>query len=219
MATGLELAEIVLGIVQDDSYDENDALYQFNQCAAFISGQYVLPSLDHQGTVTTSTETWSVSAPATFQRNLYEALDSAGRPIGILDSRKQMLAYCDGKITTTGGRIERLAVVGNSILYWPINTTAEELTLFYQRRPTAITLAGEVDLLPGAFSDNDQVFINFACWKLYEKIEQGLEGQKVDTNHHLATFTGLLGNLGLYLNKESGVSFAGSTKVVRMQRW
>lgn len=219
MATGLELAEIVLGIVLDDSYDEDDVLYQFNQCAPLVAGQYVLPSLDYQGTVTTSTETWTVSAPVTFQRNLYEALDSAGRPIGILDNRKQMLAYCNGKITATAGRIERVAVVGSSLLYWPINETAEELTLFYQRKPTAITLAGEVDLLPGAFQDSDTIFTSFACWKIFEQIEQGMEGAKVDTNHHMAIFTGLLDSLGLYLNKESGVSFAGSPKIVRMQRW
>lgn len=218
MATGAALAAIVLRIVQDDGFDEDDVLYQFNQCANYLSSEFILPALDTQGTVTTDVDTWSVDVPADFQRNLYEVLDSNNRPIGILDSRKPMLAYCGGDIDRTAARIERVTVIGGKLIYWPINVTAEELTLFYQRKPSAITALGTIDLLPSAFADSDQFFVNYACWKLFEQIEQGLEGTKVDTNYYMALFTGMVDKLSLHLNKESGISYP-RPKVVRMQRW
>lgn len=218
MATGTELADIVLNIVKEDEYDDDSALYQFNQCAEYLSQKFIIPSLDQQGKVTTSTSQWSIEVPEDFQRNLYAAIDSNGHSIGILDSRKQILRYSGGDISRVGSRVERVAVVGDTLLHWPVSSSSEELTLFYQRKPSKITMNDKVSLLPGAFVGSDSIFINYACWKMFERIEQGLEGQKVDTQYYQALFIGLVDELELYLKKESGVSLPGP-KVVRMQRW
>jgi len=218
MATGSELALQIQDIVLEDQYGEEEILTTLNRCASFLSTKFVLPSLDQQGTVNTSTTGWNVAAPEDFQRNMYYAVDSSGRPLSILDSRKQMLQYCGGNVAQTGSKIERVAVVGSTLLHWPVSVEVEPLTLFYQRKPTEITLGEEVDILPAGYADSDTLFINYACWKLFETIEQGLEGQKVDTNYYMSLFLGMLDDLETYLKHESGVSLPGP-RTVRMSRW
>ena len=75
MATGGEIAEAVLGTVQDDSFDEDSVIKLLNDCVSMLSRRLILPSLDAEATVVTVTNAHSVALPATFQRNLYHCQD------------------------------------------------------------------------------------------------------------------------------------------------
>jgi hypothetical protein len=213
MATGSEIAEIVLNIVQDPSLDEDSVLAKLNECAKWLSRVLVLPSLDTKSIVTTVTNDHSVSLPVDFQRNLYSADDGTSiNGIGILNSRTQMLDYCGGNLSKSG-RVRYVAAVGTKLLYTQVPVVATTITLGYQRKPTTIRGGTQIDLLPDGFED---IFTNYACWKLYETIEQGMEGQKVDTQYYQALCLGLRDELDNSLKE--GVSLP-APPIARMERW
>jgi hypothetical protein len=215
MATGSEISDIVLNIVQEPSVDEDAVLVKLNDCARWLSSRMILPSLDSSSIVKTVTTGNSVSLPVDFQRNLYSVDDgSAVNSISILNSRAQMIDYCDWNIATkTGTKVRYVSAVRPNILYTPIPTVATDITLGYQRKPTVIKSGTTIDLLPDGFDD---IFTNYACWKIFESIEQGMEGAKTDTNYYMALCMGLRDELELSLTE--GVSLP-APPIARMERW
>jgi hypothetical protein len=218
MATGADLAERVLAIVQDDSFDEDAVLVHFNACAKKIAERYILPGLDTEGTVVTAIDSWSVAAPTNFQRNLYFAAGPNGKQLSILNSRQEMLAFTGNNPAKTGSRVEAIALVGDRILYAPIvPDAAQTLSIFYQRKPTVILDSTEINLLPGFTEEQDDMMVNFACWKIYSSIEQGLEGAKVDTGYYSALFMGAFDQLRLSFRE--GISLPPPRTVSMNSSW
>ena len=211
MATGSEIAEQVLDIVQDPSFDEDTVIARLNECAGSISRRFVLPSLDTEASVVTVEGADSVSLPVTFQRNLYHCRDAAGRSIDVANSKAQL--FIDHEPGKPGVKVRAVAAVGRLLVYVPTPVVAETLTINFQRRPTVITAGAQIDLLPDGFDD---LFVNYALWKLYEKLEQGWEGAKVDTNHYMAIYFGLRDELAIALKE--GVSLP-PPPIARIERW
>lgn len=211
-----DAAESILDTVQDSAYDEDTVIGLFNQCAKGVSRRLVLPSLDTEGTVTTVTNGPSVALPANFQRNLYYCKDQSisTHTIEICNSKDQLARYYDDKLIKTGTRVRGVAAVRPQLYYAPIPTVATTLTLRYQKLPDAINAATNLDAItPDGFSD---LWENYALWKLYEKIEQGMEGQKVDTTYYMNLYLGLFDELSTSLKE--GVSMP-APPVARMERW
>ena len=218
MATGGDLATIVLDIVQDPSLEEDDVLDLFNQCVGKVTQRFVLPILDTTGTITTVTTDWRVSAPVNFQRNLHAAFDDTGRPLTIYNNFGSLSLDYNGSLSTAGVRVDGVAASGKHIAYAPIPVAAQQLTLRYQRIPDTIADSTTIELFPAvAVGDQDDLLINYACWKLFSKIEQGMEGAKVDTSYYMALYTGLLDEVGFLLQRE-GANLP-PPPIARMERW
>jgi hypothetical protein len=213
MATGSEIAEQVLDIVQDPSFDEDFVITKLNECAGALSRRLVLPSLDTEADVVALASASSVSLPVTYQRNLYHCRNAAGYPIQVYNSRAQLLVDHGEPWGRTGVNIRGVAPEGRSLVYAPTPTTDTTLTVRFQRKPTVITLSAQVDLLPDGFDD---IFVHYACWGCFAMIEQGMEGTKVDTNYYMALYSGLRDELWLSLNE--GVSLP-PPPIARMERW
>lgn len=215
MANGGDVADYVLDVVQDDSFDEDSVLLLLNKCVKMISRKLVLPSLDTEGTVTAVSTGSSVAMPVNFQRNLYHCSDGTPRNvIEVCNSKDQLSRYYDHRLSDTGTQVKGVAAVRPLLYYAPRPAASTVLTLRYQRVPSTITTSTEIDtILPDGFSD---LFEHYALWKLYEKIEQGQEGQKVDTNHYMSLFLGMFDELALSLKE--GVSLP-APPVATMERW
>lgn len=215
MATGGEIAETVLGTVQDDSYDEDSVIKLLNECVAMLSRRLILPSLDAEATVVTVTDAHSVALPATFQRNLYHCQDGNDwNAIEVCNSKDQLSRYYDPRLVKSNTYVKGVAAVRPLLYYAPRPIVATTLTLRFQRKPSIITDTTELDtILPDGFSD---IFENYATWKLFEKIEQGIEGAKVDTGYHMNLFLGLFDELKSSLTE--GVSMP-APPIARMERW
>lgn len=215
MATGEEVAEYVLDVVQNDSFDEDSVLLLLNKCIKMISKKLVLPSLDTDGTVTATSTGSFVALPENFQRNLYHCSDGTPRNvIEVCSSSDQLSRYYDHLLSDTGTFVNGVAAVRPLLYYAPRPVEDTVLTLRYQCVPGTITALSEIDtILPDGFSD---LFEFYALWRLYEKVEQGLEGQKVDTNHYRNLFLGMFDELALSLKE--GVSLP-PPPIARMEQW
>lgn len=211
-----DVAEVVLDTVQDDAYDEDTVIALLNQCVQGLSRRLVLPSLETEDTVTTVTDGPSVALPADFQRNLYFCHDQSSslNTIEICNSKDQLSRYYDTRLTATGTVVRGVAVARPRLYYAPIPTVATVLTIRYQMVPGVITETTDLDTItPDGFGD---LWENYALWKLYSKIEQGMEGQKVDTTHYMNIYLGLFDELSISLKE--GVSLP-PPPVARMERW
>ena len=215
MATGGEIAETVLDIVQDASFDEDAVIKQLNDCVAMLSRRLILPSLDAEATVVTVTNAHSVALPSTFQRNLYHCHDgSSSNTIEVCSSKTKLSMEYDHSMNKTGTYVNGVSAVRPLLYYTPRPTVATTLTLRFQRIPDVIIPASEIDtILPDGFSD---IFENYAAWKIFSKIEQGIEGAKVDTGYYMNLFLGLFDELKTALTE--GVSMP-SPPIAKMERW
>ncbi len=201
MPTGAEVAALVLQIVGDEGDTEDDVLALFDRCASVITRPpRVLPALDVQETVTTEVGISFVSLPATFQRNLYACDGGNGAPdIEIVPSRAAIFSRY-GSLTRPGTHVRCVAAVRPYLVYAPIPITPQTLTLRFQRTQPAITPTLDLEtIVPEGFAD---LFQHYACWKIFEQIEQGTDGKKIDTNYHMALFLGLLEELDLATKRE-----------------
>lgn len=211
MATGAELMADVRRIVREGSaFTDAEILSFFNRCASHVSSLYILPSLDTSSEVTTSgTPGATVAMPTDYQRNLYMAIGARGNLLSIIDSIKHIAGIVRGDMSATGSRVEMVAAVGSVLRSWPTVEATETITLFYQKKPDEITTSGAVSLFSGSPGEGHPILVNYAAWKMFEEIEQGGDGAKVDALYHMGLFDKALIDLERWLKNGSGVSMVG----------
>lgn len=192
MATGGEVAKTVLQIVRDDRNNEASVIRLLGQCMRELSRDVIFPSLDTEWQVTTVTTGPSVALPAEFQRNLYQCHDGSPSTgsIGVYNSKSQLAERLhDPKLSKLGARVQGVAAVGSLLYYSPTPTVATQLTIRGQSVPPPITPTTNLDELLGVGFEG--IWENYALWKLFSQIEQGIDGQKVDTMYYMNLYLGL----------------------------
>lgn len=136
-----------------------------------------LPNLFTIATVITTTEAF-VDMPNTYQRGLQLAVSSSGTEINIANS------FIDFSRTYPAldrvGSISEVVEFGDKLYYQGIPKNAEEVTLHFYRKP--IDMVEDTDT-PDGVPEHLQIALltNFAAWKAYEIIEDGLEGEMPNT--------------------------------------
>lgn len=197
MATGGQLAAAVLDILQEPSLTEQDALVLLQSGADTVSSMVLLPGLEAEAVVQAVPQCGRVPMPADYHRNLFRAEGGSGRRIDVWNGRDQLMHY----VSKNGSSVRGVCATGRHLLYLPIPTSPESLTIYYHRQPDKIDVDSSVGFLPAGFV---QLLVHFACWQGFAKIEQGLEGNKIDTEHHKAEFLSQVELLRLHVRE--GVS-------------
>ncbi|MFH1741415.1 MAG: hypothetical protein ABIH23_20615, partial [bacterium] len=179
MATAKVLIAEVRRIVQDVSYNDSDILGFLNQAVQEVAGdpRVLLPSLEDQDDVTTSTTLSYVALPSDYQRNLFYCYNASKYwPVKIYASLG-MLQRQFSRLDQ-GGAIVGVAVKGTNIHYQRIPSAAETLTLNFYRKPTDMTLlTGTPDGIPDHLQK--ALLVNHAASEIYSEIEQDITGQKI----------------------------------------
>ena len=212
-----ELIDNAIDAVQPgtDGYDDVWFLAKLNEFARLISSHrnILLPALDTEATVTAVASASSINLPVNYQRNLYSCQRvSDGKFVSVANSRKSIIDKYGGVYPTYPGPVVSVAAVKPTLIYAPKPVADEDLTIRYYRIPSAITLLTDLlSLIPDGF---DELPFHYLCWKAFERIEQGLEGAKVDTNYHMSIYLGMQDQLELHLRE--GVSLP-DPPIVRMQ--
>lgn len=203
MATLAELKAFVQRIIQDSSFDDDIVTY-LNQAQLEIAGGMQsalgdwitppLPELLTIDTVTTSTEAAYVSMPDDFQRTLQFAASSTGAEIDIEDS---FIAFSETyPLLDQSGSITSVIEKGNNFYYQGIPSESESVTIHYYKYPTdMVDDADEPDGIPKHLQRS--LLVNHACWKIFELIEDGMEGPGVNTQRYMELFYAALKTLEL----------------------
>lgn len=195
MPTLIQLTTIVEAILQDFTYANSDITSIMNRGVQEIAGGMVsaftdsitppLPNLLSIGSIDTVTDAAYVSMPGTFQRKLQFAAGDDGVEIDIANSFIGFAA--DYPLFDRAGRINEVIEHGGNIYYQGIPAAAETVTIHFYRLPVDMEDAtDEPDGIPVHLQE--PLLVNYTCWELFKRIENGLEGPLVNTTRYKELF-------------------------------
>ena len=159
-----------------------------------------LPNLFSMATVTTDTSLAYVNMPSTFHRNLQLAVSASGIEIDIAHSFIKFTEIYPA--LDRPGNISEVVEQGGKLYYQGIPSVAEEINLHFFRKPV-IMIADDDE--PDGIPEHLQMSLltNFAVWKVYEFIEDGLEGETPNTTKFKSFFMEALKTLELAIPYDS----------------
>lgn len=137
-----------------------------------------LPDLFIIGTVETSITDAFVAMPTNFHRGLQLVVSSSGSEIDIAHS---LIEFTETyPLLDRSGSISEAVEHGGQLYYQGIPTVSETITLHYYRKP--VDMSSDSDT-PDGIPEHLQVslLVNFAAWKAYEHLEDGMEGEIPNT--------------------------------------
>jgi len=184
-----EMINDVENIVLDPSYTRDDILKLLNRAKLACASKAFLPGLSGgTGSVTTVSDGNLVALPTNFHRELFAA-SIDGEPIKIYDNKALMLAKM-GHVMNEVGDVSACCVSGRYLFYMDTPVTPVTINLSYYEKPTPMTDSSSsyADDMTSENELYDSTLIAFACWHLFSRIEQGLEGQKTDTAYYKDRF-------------------------------
>lgn len=137
-----------------------------------------LPELFTIGPVATSISAGYVNMPTNFQRDLQLVVSSTGSEIDIADSFIEFTETYP--LLNKAGKISEAIEHGRKLYYQGIPAVSETVTLHYYRKP--IDMVADTDT-PDGIPEHLHVslLVNFAAWKSYEHLEDGIEGETPNT--------------------------------------
>lgn len=216
MPTLEDLTGLVKQTVLDDSFSEDFITLVLNEAYEDVAMKVLLPDLEVSAPVDTVLDETVADLPADFSRNLYGcACPGYFTPIKVLSSIALMQArfpYIEAENET--GYVTHVTVRGSELVYHPIPTTVDTLTIKYY---TSITPMVEGDDEPTALPRNLQrkLLHSYACSVLFDDVEDGMEGPKVNTQKHMGAYISALVELEAQIKR--GQSRAGPAK--DMNQW
>lgn len=153
-----------------------------------------LPELFAIETINTELDVAYVDMPSTFHRGLQLVASSTGSEIDIAHS---LITFTETyPLLDRVGSISEVVEHGNKLYYQGIPTTSETLTLHFYRKP--VTMVDDDDTPDGIPEHLQTVLLtNFAAWKAFEFIEDGLEGETPNTQKYMGMFFNAMKTLEL----------------------
>jgi hypothetical protein len=195
MATLLQLRTLVSTIIQDDAFTDdmidaylNDGVNEIAAGMQSTLGDSIIPPLPKLftiDTVDTDTVDAYVPMPVTFGRNLQFVAGSNGVEIDICNS---MIEFSESyPLMDRDGDVVEVIEYGGNLYYQGIPTVMDELTVHFYRLPVEMSADSDTpDGIPLSFQK--KLLVNFACKEIFNLIEDGIEGQKINTTKHTNLF-------------------------------
>lgn len=193
MATLAELRSYVQQTVDDPSFDAAYIDMLINEALVDVSMKVLLPDLESSTTIQTVVDANLTPLPADLQRNLYRCLGE--QDITVLSSVELLLRRVpDDPTDWTTGAVEFVTRSQDNLFYYPAPAEAKDLVIYYYTVPTPLTLEDDTpDVLPGNL--HRKLLCSYACKEMFDDIEDGLEGQKVNTARHESRYFQALAEL------------------------
>lgn len=161
-----------------------------------------LPSLIKTGAVATTTLSYA-SLPSDFQRGpVFVSYNS--EEIRQTRSHIRMLRIYPSM--NHAGSVEIVNVVGKRIYYQGIPTPSQSLSVTYYSEPATLSLdTSEPDSIPEQLQE--PLIVHYCAWRMFSMIEDGMEGQKVNTNYHQAKFYEACADLAEFYPEDARPTF------------
>lgn len=180
--TSHTLADDVLKVVQDPSYNYDDVLDYFNDCLMDLAGEFLLPDLDTWVDIDTDPNTDHARMPVRFMKNLRYAHSLTHnrevRRYGGLSQLYRLFSTLDQT-----GRVLGVCAQGADLYYQRIPSSTETIRINFYRFPDRLeTRFDKATCLPDHLVK--PLLKHYALKELYDEIEDGVEGQKINTSKH-----------------------------------
>jgi hypothetical protein len=190
MAT-LEELRNEIKVPLDDASISNEAIDSaINACLRLVARKLLFPALETSGVFTTDPLKTVVKIPVnwTYSRNLFAAAVPDEEKIKVLASVGELAQrYPDYDTALVNSPIEYIVIHGNDIIYYPSPLIATDVTCKYYSTPTPLVKdSDEPTFIPEEMQID--LIVNYVLWKVWARIEDGIEGFKVNTSYHKKEF-------------------------------
>jgi len=224
MTTDLQtLITEIQGILQDSAYTDDVLIPKINRAVADIAGGIrmpdgqvspPLPDLYQYDTVTTSTTAAYVSLPTSYQRNVFNILDSSGCRIappqgGDYYAFNRFLRCISDMRLTEAGSVYRVAVKGTKLYYQGIPAAAETIGVHFYRKP--VDMVADADT-PDGIPDHLQLRLikHYVIMTIYgDKLEAGVTEPAVGFKHHAGKFFEAMTDLVDFIGIDAEAQYYG----------
>jgi hypothetical protein len=191
MATLEELRNEIKIPLDDASITDEVIDSAINACLRLCARKLLFPALETSGVFITDPTKVVAAIPDLwdFSRNLFAASVPSVDKIKVLASVAELAERVpDYDTFLVNGDIEYLLVNGNNITYYPSPTVATNVTCKFYKQPTPLVKdTDEPSFIPEEMQID--LIVNYVLWKVWAKMEDGIEGFKVNTNYHKKEFT------------------------------
>jgi len=180
--------------------DRDFILAVLNQCNADIASRIDFKELATVDTITFTAGENTISLPSDFHKNLdFGRNTTTNRSITVLDSRRIIDRQMD-RIDRTGNVI--LVALDYPNIYFQYSPSANQAgTIYYHRLPTDLTLDGIFPAyIPAGLTF--RIFYNYTIGEMYDVIEDGVEGEKVNTMYHRDQYDKAAAELALFIGPD-----------------
>lgn len=146
--------------------------------------------------VTTATGTNAVALPDDFCRMVDRVLVGGA----LLTRFDSFQAFKKRHPIQEVGSLTAFCVFGSKIYYADIPSIATDMTVFYYRKPDDLVNDNDVPVcIPEPL--HQDLICSGVCSNLFDRIEDGIEGRKVNTIHHANLAIMALESMGLYVDR------------------
>lgn len=184
-----EMRNEVVNLVQDPSFD-NEAIDRYiNEAFALAASELNLPDLKRPDVITTVVgQSYANLAALTggFNGRISKVLASNVEVYGSLE--ELMTATLEnGKQFGTSGSVERMALEGKTVWYDPIPDNPVTIPVVLYGSPPALS-ADSDEVIGFPMESHRLIGVHGAAMIMYDFIEDGVEGEKVNTLSHERDF-------------------------------
>lgn len=207
----------ISSVVQDNSWSEENILSIINRgvntiaSGVLIPGKYQktspLPDLYTFISVDTIPNIEYISMPENYQRGLLQVLDSNFEDIKMENS---FLKFLKQNREKKAGNIHTCSLNGKTLYFRDIPSSAETIVLHYFKKPEEIDFGQEPDSIPEFLQL--PILQAYTCQYIFNQIEDGIEGQKVNTSAWYEKYVKLLLELDIELGYDEGATFVNDTR-------
>lgn len=177
--------------VQDGSYSDGDILEYINEGLFAVSGLLALPELERSALVSTDPDAKHVPLPADYHNHLRFVYSG---------NRRRSIRIYSNIVRLREERPLQMAVAvsGSNLHYYPSPAQPEELEIVYHARPEEyIDDLVQPDHLPSHVGL--RVLHAYCCKRIYDEIEDGIDGQKINTLAWEKRYIEAVGELSMFL--------------------
>ena len=180
-----ELIETINLEIMDDTLTRDRTLPFLNRAQRAIAKAVNFPDLITVREIILVADQPSSPLPDDYQKNLFKSyVVSDGREIDVMNSRKSLQdKYGSNKIST--GSVYAVAPEGRQLFCALIPKEDLQIEIHYYRYPDDLRDSTSSYPVVQDDPDMDDALMYWVKWKYYQFIEQGLEGQKPDTQYNL----------------------------------
>jgi hypothetical protein len=183
-----EMVQEVKNIIQDSSFDDSVPGY-VNEAFLQASGRINIPDLKRIGVTTTITDQMYVSLaglPDGFGGRLSKILNNDIQRYRCLEDLMSFI-LTNERLIDEVGTVEAVALEGKTLWYFPTPAVETDMSCILYSNPK---LLEDDEDIPLAFPEqcHRNIGVHGAAFVAYGIIEDGIEGDKVNTNYHFTMF-------------------------------
>lgn len=180
----LEIRTEVENLIDDRSFTANVLNGYIDQCISYAGAQVDIPGLKRIDTVeTVLSQNYAVLSGLTggFSGKLRRVKDADGDGIYIFPKLELLMDEYSTMVEV--GEVEAVALEGSTLWYQKIPAEVEILTCLYYQNPASLALdTSSPDDFPAHL--HRQLFVYGTSWMVYNLIEDGIEGDKVNVKNN-----------------------------------